>query len=200
MKDYGFMLRTDKTYAQKAAAVAEIVQDISEYVHKISDLRPATTPALRVAYLAPCSLQHGQKLRREPKQILSRLGFVVSDVPEAHLCCGSAGIYNLLQSELANRLRERKIANIEKVAPNVIAAGNIGCITQIAVGTGIPVVHPIELIDWATGGATPQAIERRGEQLGPVRSAAEAVRNGKSITAAADLSPVSPARRVIRES
>jgi glycolate oxidase iron-sulfur subunit len=117
---------------------------------------------LRVAYHAACSLQHGQKITREPKELLSKLGFVVKDVPEAHLCCGSAGVYNLLQPELANRLRERKITNIEKTEPDVIAAGNLGCMMQIAAGTSIPVVHPIELADWATGGSVPAAMERTG--------------------------------------
>jgi glycolate oxidase iron-sulfur subunit len=162
MKDYGFMLRTDKAYAQTAARVAALARDISEYVNEISRLRVTNANGLTVAYHAPCSLQHGQKITRAPKELLGKSGFVVKDVPEGHLCCGSAGIYNLLQPELANLLRERKIANIEKTAPDVIAAGNVGCITQIAAGIGTPVVHPIELIDWATGGPAPQAIERRG--------------------------------------
>jgi len=94
--------------------------------------------------------------------MLSRAGFVLKDIPESHLCCGSAGTYNMLQSELANQLRDRKIANIDRVTPELIAAGNIGCIIQIAAGTPIPVVHPIELIDWATGGSAPEALERTG--------------------------------------
>ena len=94
--------------------------------------------------------------------MLSNAGFMLIDIPEGHLCCGSAGTYNMLQPELANRLRDRKIANIDKVMPELIAAGNIGCITQIAAGTSIPVVHPIELIDWATGGLAPKALERMG--------------------------------------
>jgi glycolate oxidase iron-sulfur subunit len=162
MKDYGFMLRTDKAYAENAALVAAKVRDISEFVCGISNLKATPRPALRVAYHAACSLQHGQKITREPKEMLSKLGFVVKDVPEAHLCCGSAGVYNLLQPELANRLRERKIANIEKTMPDVIAAGNLGCILQIAAGIAIPVVHPIELADWATGGSPPAAMERTG--------------------------------------
>jgi len=97
---------------------------------------------------------------REPKEILSKLGFAVKDVPEAHLCCGSAGIYNILQPEIAKRLRARKIGNIELVEPDVIAAGNIGCITQIAAGTATPVVHSVELIDWATGGPVPEGLQK----------------------------------------
>jgi glycolate oxidase iron-sulfur subunit len=113
-----------------------------------------------VAYHPACSLAHGQRVTEAPKVMLSEAGFVLKDIPESHLCCGSAGTYNMLQPELANRLRDRKIANIDKVTPELIAAGNIGCITQIAAGTSIPVVHPIELIDWATGGSAPKALER----------------------------------------
>jgi glycolate oxidase iron-sulfur subunit len=86
------------------------------------------------------------------------MGFRVRDIPEGHLCCGSAGTYNMLQPQLARRLRERKVANIERVAPDVIAAGNVGCIAQIAAGTAIPVVHPVELVDWACGGPRPAAL------------------------------------------
>jgi glycolate oxidase iron-sulfur subunit len=114
-----------------------------------------------VAYHSACSLQHGQKIDREPKELLSRAGFAVADVPEGHLCCGSAGTYNVLQPELATKLRDRKLANIARLAPDIIAAGNIGCITQIAGGTGTPVVHPVELIDWATGGPAPPGLAKR---------------------------------------
>ena len=113
---------------------------------------------LTIAYHSACSLQHGQKITRAPKELLSRIGYVVKDVPEGHLCCGSAGTYNILQSEIAQRLRARKVRNIERLKPDVIAAGNIGCITQIAAGTAIPVLHPVELIDWATGGPKPAAL------------------------------------------
>ncbi len=161
VKDYGFMLRTDAAYADKAARVSKLTLDISEYLARLT-LSPARAPRLAVAYHAACSLQHGQKVLRQPKELLSKLGFVVKDVPEGHLCCGSAGTYNILQPELANTLRARKVGNIEKLSPDVIAAGNIGCITQIAAGTGIPVVHTVELIDWATGGPAPEAMRGRG--------------------------------------
>ena len=98
-----------------------------------------------------------------PKDLLSKFGFVVKDVAEGHLCCGSAGTYNILQPAIANRLRDRKVANIERLEPDVIAAGNIGCMTQIASGTAIPVVHTVELIDWATGGPMPEPLARAGE-------------------------------------
>ena len=156
VKDYGFMLRTDPAYAAKAAKVSALARDVSEYLATLGIAPPATPSGLTVAYHSACSLQHGQRVHREPKDLLAACGFVVKEVPEAHLCCGSAGTYNILQPEIAGRLRDRKIGNIEKTAPDVIAAGNIGCITQIASGTAIPVVHPVELIDWATGGPVPE--------------------------------------------
>ncbi|HLH93242.1 MAG TPA: glycolate oxidase subunit GlcF [Xanthobacteraceae bacterium] len=165
IKDYGFMLRDDPAYAAKAKTVSALARDVSEYVNKISNLSTVSRPPLRVAYHGACSLQHGQKITRDPKEILSKSGFVVKDVPDGHLCCGSAGSYNMLQPQLARALRDRKVANIAKVAPDVIAAGNVGCITQIAAGTDIPVVHPIELIDWATGGPMPGAVRRRGDAV-----------------------------------
>jgi glycolate oxidase iron-sulfur subunit len=158
VKDYGFMLRTDAAYAEKAARVSRLAKDISEYLTALPLVSDGGHGGLVVAYHSACSLQHGQKIVRAPKELLCKLGFVVKDVPEGHLCCGSAGTYNILQPELARRLRERKVANIEKIEPDVIAAGNIGCMTQIAAGTAIPVVHSVELIDWATGGLAPPAL------------------------------------------
>jgi glycolate oxidase iron-sulfur subunit len=160
VKDYGHMLRTDAAYASKAAKVAKLTLDISEYLSRLKIVQRHRV-GLTVAYHAACSLQHGQKVVRPPKELLSNLGFVVKDVPESHLCCGSAGTYNILQPELADRLRKRKVANVEKIRPDVIAAGNIGCITQIAAGTSIPVVHTVELIDWATGGPEPSGLAGR---------------------------------------
>ena len=164
IKDYGFMLRNDEAYAARAKTISKLARDVSEYVNQISNLSAVGKPRLTVAYHGACSLQHGQKVTRDPKEMLSKSGFVVKDVPDGHLCCGSAGTYNMLQPQLARALRDRKVANIAKVAPDVIAAGNVGCITQIAAGTDIPVVHPIELIDWATGGPMPGAL-RRGDAV-----------------------------------
>jgi glycolate oxidase iron-sulfur subunit len=162
IKDYGFMLRTDLAYAEKAKRVSSLARDISEYLGRL-EIRPAqNSPAVTVAYHSACSLQHGQRVIREPKELLSKVGFVVKDVPESHLCCGSAGTYNIMQPRLATALRDRKVANIDKVEPDVIAAGNIGCITQIGTGTGIPVLHTVELIDWATGGPMPDALKGVG--------------------------------------
>jgi glycolate oxidase iron-sulfur subunit len=122
---------------------------------------PVIATGQRVAYHSACSLQHGQQIRTEPKRLLASAGFEVVDVPESHLCCGSAGTYNMLQPEIATRLRDRKIRNIEQTAPALIAAGNIGCINQIGSGTDLPVVHTVELLDWATGGPKPAALEKR---------------------------------------
>jgi glycolate oxidase iron-sulfur subunit len=158
LKDYGFLFRNDLVYATKAARVSSYARDITEYLATIDLRETGTVKPLTIAYHAACSLQHGQKVVREPKGLLSRSGFVVKDVPEGHLCCGSAGTYNILQPALAEQLRARKVANIESVAPDVIAAGNIGCITQLASGTRIPVVHTVELLDWATGGPIPEAL------------------------------------------
>jgi len=157
VKDYGFMLRTDSEYADAAARVSALTMDICEYLAHAAVLKVKPAQHLRVAYHGACSLQHGQKITRAPKELLTRSGFAVKDIPEGHLCCGSAGTYNILQSDIAKRLRARKVGNIEKLEPDVIAAGNVGCITQIAAGTAIPVVHPVELIDWATGGEVPPA-------------------------------------------
>jgi glycolate oxidase iron-sulfur subunit len=158
VKDYGFMLRGDPAYASKARRISALAKDISEYIAGLNLPTPTAVAGLVAAYHGACSLQHGQKITREPKELLSRMGFVVKDVPEGHLCCGSAGTYNILEDDIAKRLRARKVANIEKVKPDVIAAGNVGCITQIAAGTAIPVVHPVELVDWATGGPKPSAL------------------------------------------
>jgi glycolate oxidase iron-sulfur subunit len=155
IKDYGFMLREDRDFAAAAEKISALAKDITEYLGGI-ELQPAQQQSdLVIAYHSACSLQHGQKITHAPKELLSKNGFVVKDVPESHLCCGSAGTYNILQPDIANRLRDRKVANIAKVKPDMIAAGNIGCMVQIAGGTSVPVVHTVELLDWATGGPRP---------------------------------------------
>jgi glycolate oxidase iron-sulfur subunit len=160
VKDYGFMLRTDEAYAGKAAKVSALARDVSEYMARL-DLHAAAPSRLKVAYHSACALQHGQRVHKEPRELLSRMGFAVSEVPEGHLCCGSAGTYNILQPDIADRLRARKVGNIESLKPDLIAAGNIGCMTQLAAGTAIPVIHPVELIDWATGGPVPEQLKGR---------------------------------------
>jgi glycolate oxidase iron-sulfur subunit len=158
IKDYGFMLRTDPAYAAKAARVSALAKDISEFMATLSLMPTDAAAGRRVAYHAACSLQHGQRVVAQPKALLAQAGFTVLDPPEGHLCCGSAGTYNLMQPAIADQLRARKVANIESTQPDIIAAGNIGCIAQIAAGTRIPVVHTVELLDWATGGPKPAAI------------------------------------------
>jgi glycolate oxidase iron-sulfur subunit len=155
VKDYGFMLRTDSAYAERAARISSLAKDIAEYLAAVPLKAEPNVAGLVVAYHSACSLQHGQRVIRQPKELLAKLGFTVTDVPEGHLCCGSAGTYNILQPNYARRLRERKVRTIEKLRPDVIAAGNIGCITQISAGTELPAVHTVELIDWATGGSCP---------------------------------------------
>ncbi|QOZ23446.1 glycolate oxidase subunit GlcF [Bradyrhizobium sp. CCBAU 51753] len=155
VKDYGYLLREDAAFAEPAKRISALAKDITEYLSSL-ELAPSTLrDDVTVAYHSACSLQHGQKITELPKELLSKNGFVVKDVPESHLCCGSAGTYNILQPDIASRLRDRKVANIALVKPDMIAAGNIGCMVQIAGGTSVPVVHTIELLDWATGGPRP---------------------------------------------
>jgi glycolate oxidase iron-sulfur subunit len=158
VKDYGFMLRNDPAYAERAARVSKLAKDIAEYLATLPLAGAGEATNLVVAYHSACSLQHGQRVTRQPKEILSKLGFVVMDVPDGHLCCGSAGTYNILQPNIARRLRERKVRTIERLRPDVIAAGNLGCIMQIAAGTDLPTVHTVQLIDWATGGPCPPVL------------------------------------------
>ncbi|HXV07160.1 MAG TPA: glycolate oxidase subunit GlcF [Burkholderiales bacterium] len=157
VKDYGFMLREDPAYAAKAAHIAALAKDITEFLHELGLQAPVPGRDLVVAYHSACSMQHGQRITAEPKDLLCAAGFTVRDIPEGHICCGSAGTYNLLQPELATRLRERKLANIARVRPDVVATGNIGCMVQLADST-TPVVHTVELLDWATGGPVPRAL------------------------------------------
>jgi glycolate oxidase iron-sulfur subunit len=157
IKEYGYMLRTDRDYAVRAAKVSALAKDITEYLAGIELKSAQHGSGIVVAYHSACSLQHGQKITALPKDLLSKNGFVVKDVPESHLCCGSAGTYNILQPDLATSLRDRKVANIASVKPDMIAAGNVGCMMQIASAASVPVVHTIELLDWATGGPRPES-------------------------------------------
>jgi glycolate oxidase iron-sulfur subunit len=157
VKDYGFMLRDDPAWADRAARVAALACDISEYLARIGYAATREAPGMTIAYHSACSLQHGQKITAEPKALLQRAGFTVKEPREGHLCCGSAGTYNILQPEIAGRLRERKLGNLRRTQPHAIATGNIGCMTQLA-GGGIPVVHTVELLDWMAGGPRPGAL------------------------------------------
>jgi glycolate oxidase iron-sulfur subunit len=158
VKDYGFLLRDESLYAEKAQHISAITQDVSELLISLGLKEPVMAMGQRVAYQNPCSMQHGQKVSAEPKALLAKAGFDVLDVPEGHLCCGSAGTYNILQPELAAQLRDRKVGNITTLHPDIIASGNIGCMVQIGSGTEIPIVHTVELLDWATGGIKPAAL------------------------------------------
>lgn len=160
IKDYGHMLRLDPAYAEKAKAISAKAKDVTEFL--LAQDLPEAQGGLHLAYHSACSMQHGQQLRTEPQRLLRRAGFTVMEVPEGHLCCGSAGTYNILQPEIATRLRERKVANIEKLGPEAIATGNIGCITQIGLGTNIPILHTVELLDWAYGGPRPEKLSHDG--------------------------------------
>ncbi|MGR3570017.1 MAG: glycolate oxidase subunit GlcF [Pseudooceanicola nanhaiensis] len=156
VKDYGHMFRTGPL-AEEAAAISALACDVTELVARL-ELPEGAAKGLRVGYHAACSLQHGQKVRDTPKVLLRRAGFEVVEPADAHLCCGSAGTYNLLQPGISGRLKDRKLRTLEAVAPDVIAAGNIGCMMQIGSGTAVPVVHSVELLDWATGGPRPRAL------------------------------------------
>ena len=157
VKDYGFMFREDPALQEDATRIANMTMDITEYLSTL-ELAAKTPQELRVAYHSACSMQHGQKITDLPKKLLGDAGFDVASPAEGHLCCGSAGTYNLLQPEIADRLKARKVAHIEATKPHAIAAGNIGCMSQIAGGTELPVVHTVELLDWATGGPKPQSL------------------------------------------
>jgi glycolate oxidase iron-sulfur subunit len=168
VKDYGFMLREDPAWAGKAARVSALAKDVSEYLDAIGLMAPSLDPEMTLAYHSACSMQHGQRLRQEPRALLGAAGFTVREIPEAHICCGSAGTYNLLQPELAAALRDRKAANIAKLAPDVVATGNIGCLVQLEGALDVPVVHTVELLDWVTGGPKPPALVAAAHRARPV--------------------------------
>ena len=160
VKDYGHMLGQDES-AEQAARVSKLAVDVTELLVGLG-LPERPRNGIRVAYHAACSLQHGQQIKLPPKQLLHQAGFEVVEPSDAHLCCGSAGTYNLLQPEIADKLKARKLATIERLAPDVVATGNIGCMVQIASGTGIPVAHTVELLDWANGGPVPPVLMKTG--------------------------------------
>ena len=158
IKDYGFMLRLDPVYAEKAARVSALAKDVTEYLASLDLPEPVVRPELTVAYHSACSMQHGQKITGLPKTLLQAAGFAVREPREGHLCCGSAGTYNILQPEISLKLRDRKVANIEATGADLVATGNIGCMTQIASGSHLPIVHTVSLLDWAYGGPKPAGL------------------------------------------
>ncbi len=179
MKDYGHLFKHDPLYREKARQVSALTADVSEFVERIG-LMPATRKKpFRVAYHDACSLRNGQRVTRQPRALLRSAGFSIVDIPETHFCCGSAGTYNLLQPEVAKQLGERKARHADSTGAAMLAVGNIGCITQISRYTNLPVLHTVELLDWATGGPEPPSL--RGRRL------AECV---ESTAAAADIPPL----------
>jgi glycolate oxidase iron-sulfur subunit len=173
VKDYGNILARDRGYAERAAYVAALARDITEFIDEIGLMPPMLWTGLRIAYHAPCSLQHGQKLDALPPALLEQAGYKILPVPEGHLCCGSAGSYNLLEPDLAGALRERKLANIAKLSPDLVVTANIGCMMQLQSGTSAPFVHTVEMLDWATGGPAPEALGKLKEAGHPIEALVE---------------------------
>ena len=160
LKDYGFIFRNDKELKKKAKKISELTKDISEYLDENLKLKFTNNKEkYKIAYHSACSMQHGQKVHKQPLNLIKKTGNYVLDIPEGHICCGSAGTYNILQQEIAGTLLNNKVKNIEKVSPDFISTGNIGCITQIASGTNIPILHTVEIIDWLTGGPKPSKLK-----------------------------------------
>jgi glycolate oxidase iron-sulfur subunit len=159
VKDYAYMLKDVDGYGEKAQAIVDKAMDVTEFLTRHNLGPPMRWSSLKVAYHSACSMQHGQRITDEPKELLRKAGFTVVEVPEGHICCGSAGTYNIMQPEIAGDLRERKAANIRSVKPDLVAAGNIGCITHLAGGMEFPIVHTVELLDWAYGGPVPRGLE-----------------------------------------
>ncbi len=163
VKDYGHMFRNDPNLAKDAARVSAIAKDVSEVLQDLTAAAPIAPAqdfqAIKVAYHAACSLQHGQKIKSAPKELLRTAGFTVLEPADSHLCCGSAGTYNLMQPEISKQLKARKVQTLEALTPDIISAGNIGCMMQIGSGTDVPIVHTVELLDWATGGPKPPALD-----------------------------------------
>ncbi|MCM2472945.1 glycolate oxidase subunit GlcF [Rhizobium sp. CG5] len=159
IKDYGYMLRLDPAYADKAARISGLAKDVTEYLSTL-DLPAQPSRGMTVTYHSACSMQHGQKITALPKLLLKAAGFTVKDPAEGHLCCGSAGTYNIMQPEISAKLKARKVKHLEATRPDLIATGNIGCMTQIGSGTAIPIVHTVELLDWAYGGERPAKLNK----------------------------------------
>ena len=164
LKDYKFILRSDKNFRKKAKKISELTKDITEYLDENVKLnfikKKENEKGYKIAYHSACSMQHGQKIHDIPIKLIKKTGNKVLNIPDGHLCCGSAGTYNLLQSSIAKQLLKNKISNINKIKPQFISTGNIGCITQIAQETKIPILHTVEIIDWYTGGPKPKILEK----------------------------------------
>jgi glycolate oxidase iron-sulfur subunit len=165
VKDYAHLLKGEAGYRDRAQRIAAMTRDVTEFLAGYEMGPPKRWSSLRIAYHAACSMQHGQRLIEEPRQLLRNAGFTVMEIPEGHICCGSAGTYNVLQPELAAQLRDRKVTHIKSVRPDAVAAGNIGCIVQLHFGMDIPIAHTVELLDWAYGGPVPRGLEALADQV-----------------------------------
>ena len=163
IKDYGFLLRNDPLWSARGSRVAGLARDVSEVMASLGLKAPVRPTGLAVAYHSACALQHGQRVNAQPRALLSAAGFELREIPEGHLCCGSAGTYNMLQPALADAILERKVGNIQSTGAAVVATGNIGCIAQMRRAVAVPVVHTVELLDWATGGPPPAALAERDQ-------------------------------------
>ena len=160
MKDYGFIFKDDKKMKKKAKKISELTKDVSEYLSENLNLKfKSKEKKLRIAYHSACSMQHGQKVHSQPMNLLEKTKNEILEIPEGHICCGSAGTYNILQPKIAKQLLKNKVKNIESLKPQIISTGNIGCITQIANGTNIPILHTVEILDWYTGGPKPKILK-----------------------------------------
>jgi glycolate oxidase iron-sulfur subunit len=173
LKDYGNLLARDRGYAERAEYVSGLARDITEFLDDIGLNPPVMWTGLKVAYHSACSLQHGQQLDALPRALLDQAGYTLTDIPEGHLCCGSAGTYNILEPELSGQLRDRKLKNIASITPDVIVTGNIGCMAQLKGGTDVPFVHTVELLDWATGGPCPPALIKMKDAAHPIEALVE---------------------------
>jgi len=159
IKDYGFIFRNNREMKKKAQKISELTKDVSEYLLDNLKLNfKKKEKNFRIAYHSACSMQHGQKVHSQPIDLLSKTKNEILEIPDGHLCCGSAGTYNILQPKIAKQLLKNKVKNIESLKPEIIATGNIGCITQISNGTNIPILHTIEILDWYTGGPKPNVL------------------------------------------
>ena len=161
LKDYGHIFKNDKEMKKKAKKISELTKDITEYLDENLklDIKKNEEKKYKIAYHSACSMQHGQKIHDQPKELISKTGNEVLDIPDGHLCCGSAGTYNILHQKMAKSLLRNKVNNIEKITPDFISTGNIGCMTQISTGTKIPIIHTVELLDWFTGGPKPYKLK-----------------------------------------
>jgi glycolate oxidase iron-sulfur subunit len=165
VKDYAHLLKGEAGYQDRAKRIADMTRDVTEFLAGYEMGPPKRWSSLRIAYHAACSMQHGQRISEEPRKLLRNAGFTLMEIPEGHICCGSAGTYNVLQPELAADLRARKVDQIKSVRPDAVAAGNIGCIVQLAHGMEIPIAHTVELLDWAYGGPVPRGLEALADQV-----------------------------------